>query len=401
MASKLIPKFDIIVVGSGITGLSTAIACTAKGFNVTVLESSPKFSNIGAGLMISANATRILIGMGLRNRLEACGIDMKRVVFKKFDDGIVLDERMYEGTEEKLGAPNWQVHRADLHDALLEKATESGVVIQMGAKVQKYDWDAPSALLEDGSVVQGDVILAADGYRSRSRGELLGEYTEPRFSGNSAYRALIHRSEFENDPELSQLMEISNQTTFVWVGDGCHILGYPIRQGEYYNLVSTQSAIHTTGPKFVVPVPPSEFHGRFAHWDPLLEKILRHLPQENVLEWKLCDLAPMDSWIFPGGKIVLIGDASHAMLPSAAQGAGMGIEDGAAIAEILARVESKEQIPAALKAFQDLRLPRCTEVVDIGRQNAKKWHQKDARGGTVTDDTWNYDVQAEARRVPL
>lgn len=113
--------------------------------------------------MISANASRNLIGMGLRNRLEACGIDIKRVVFKKFDDGSVLDEREYEDTEEKLGAPNWQVHRADLHEALLEKAIESGVVVHMGAKVRKYDWDAPSALLEDGSVVRGDVILAADG----------------------------------------------------------------------------------------------------------------------------------------------------------------------------------------------------------------------------------------------
>jgi salicylate hydroxylase len=133
----------------------------------------------------------------------------------------------------------------------------------------------------------------------------------------------------------------------------------------------------------------------------MLEKILRKLPTENVLEWKLCDLAPMDSWIFPGGKIALLGDASHAMLPSAAQGAGMGIEDGAAIAELLARADDKSQIPAIMKSFQKLRLPRCAYIVESGRQNAKKWHEKDAKGGTVTDEMWNYDVKGEARSIPI
>ena len=102
--------------------------------------------------MISANATKVLIDFGLREKLQAVGTDMRRVVFKKFDDGTILDERIYEGTEEKLGAPNWQIHRADLHDALLEKAKDSGVVILMRAKVKKYDWEAPSTVLEDGKV---------------------------------------------------------------------------------------------------------------------------------------------------------------------------------------------------------------------------------------------------------
>jgi len=185
------------------------------------------------------------------------------------------------------------------------------------------------------------------------------------------------------------------------IGEGCHILGYPIRQGEYFNLVATQPANHTKGPKYVVPIDPKEFFDHYKHWDPKLVAILKKLPQENVLEWKLCDLAPMESWLFPGGKIVLMGDASHAMLPSAAQGAGMGIEDGGAIAELLARAESRDQIPVILKTFENLRLPRCTNIVDSGRQNAKKWHEKDAKGGTVTEAMWEYDVKGAAQSVPL
>lgn len=185
------------------------------------------------------------------------------------------------------------------------------------------------------------------------------------------------------------------------VGEGCHILVYPIRKGEYLNLVSTQPAKRTKGPNYVVSIDPKEFLDHYKHWDPILVAILEKLPKENVLEWKLCDLEPMDSWIFPGGKIALLGDASHAMLPSAAQGAGMGVEDGSAIAELLARAEHRHQIPQVLKAFENLRLPRCTYIVDSGRQNAKKWHEDEAEGGTVTDSMWEYDVKGAAQSISL
>lgn len=178
-------------------------------------------------------------------------------------------------------------------------------------------------------------------------------------------------------------------------------MGYPIRQGTFYNVVSTQPAKRATGEQFVVPVDASEFYEQYKDWDPKLAAILKKLQPNSVLEWKLCDLEPMKSWLSPGAKVILIGDAAHAMLPSAAQGAGMGIEDGAAIAEILARAEDKTQIPALLRTVEKLRLPRCMFVVDSGRQNAKKWHEKDAKGGTVTDDMWNYDVKSEARSIPI
>lgn len=113
--------------------------------------------------MISSNASRILVDMGLRKTLDATGIHMRRVVFKKWDDGSVLFEQSYPDAEEKLGAPLWQIHRADLHAALLEKAVEAGVNIRMSSKVKKYDWDEPSATLDDGEVLKADVIVAADG----------------------------------------------------------------------------------------------------------------------------------------------------------------------------------------------------------------------------------------------
>lgn len=191
-------------------------------------------------------------------------------------------------------------------------------------------------------------------------------------------------------------------TQFHRVGAGRHALAYPIRKGEVLNVVTTQPAVQTAGPKYVVKADPAEIVEMYAGWDPLLIKIFQRLPADGVLEWKLCDLEPLDSWIFPGQKIVLIGDAAHAMLPSAAQGAGMGIEDGAAFAELLARARSQADIPACLDAFQRLRLPRCTEVVDTGRQNVKKWHAtEEVKGGTVTDAIWDYDVKTAARNAEI
>lgn len=182
MHSDLPLKLNVLIVGAGITGLTTAIACVEKGFDVTALEYTAQFSHVnislrklkkikaditlfqvGAGLMISSNASRILVDMGLRKPLDACGIHMRRTVFKKWDDGAVLSETTYLDAEEKLGAPLWQVHRADLHDALLAKAKSVGVNIRMGARVKKFNPEEPSVLLDDGEVVRADIVVASDG----------------------------------------------------------------------------------------------------------------------------------------------------------------------------------------------------------------------------------------------
>lgn len=189
------------------------------------------------------------------------------------------------------------------------------------------------------------------------------------------------------------------------VGNGKHLLGYPIRHGEFYNIASTQAEVYTSAAegKYVVPVSAKVFQETFADWDPLLVKILQRVPEQGTLEWKLADLAPMDTWLFAGGKIALLGDACHPMLPSAAQGAGMGIEDGAAVAEFLARAKDASEIPVVLKAWERMRLPRCSGVVDTGRAQAKKWHEKDPDQGEAPAylATWGYDVVSEAKKFPL
>lgn len=177
-------------------------------------------------------------------------------------------------------------------------------------------------------------------------------------------------------------------------------MAYPVRQGEFYNFVSTQPALHTKGDNYVVNIDSSIVQNEFKDWDPRVVKILSRLP-EKTLEWKLCDVEPMDNWTLPGGKIVLLGDAAHACLPSASQGAAMAIEDGGAIAEILSRIESKSQIDAAVKAYQDLRMPRTADVRDSGRRNVARWKSKDTHEESTNDYVWDYDVKGEAMKISI
>lgn len=178
---------------------------------------------------------------------------------------------------------------------------------------------------------------------------------------------------------------------------------YLLRQGTVLNIVLTQSAKNVNDDNYVVRVDPAEVIERYKDWDPRIGAMLQYLPKDNTLEWRLCDMEPMKTWVFPHGKIALIGDACHAVLPSAAQGAGMAIEDGAAVAELLARVKSRDEIPLALKAYDELRIPRCVAIMTGARGDAKRWQGKEGKPSSGVSSTWSweYDIVGEAREIKL
>ncbi|KAL6405645.1 hypothetical protein AUP68_11025 [Ilyonectria robusta] len=321
--------------------------------------------------MLSGNVTNVLIGMGLEAEMEACSTHMQRVIFLTWDDGKAMTTQEYPAHASPAeGGPSWQVHRADVHTCLLKKAQEVGVTIRMGVLVKNYDWDAPVVVLEDGTVLNADVMVAAD---------------------VSAFY-----------PFISLLIKYTLYLLFSTVGQGRHVLGYPIRGGQDYNVVYTQPLKRSLGSKYVTKVDPAEVLEEYKDWDPRVVAFTKHLPKDGVLEWRLCDLNPLEDWVFPGDMIVLIGDASHAMIPSAAQGAAMGIEDGAAIAELHARADTEADVPRILRTFQNLRKPRCINVVENGTRDARSWHdKKDPTYKPTSNWVWVYDVKKASRDIPL
>lgn len=267
----------------------------------------------------------------------------------------------------------WLIHRADYHKCLYTRALELGVQIKLNSLVQSVDESAPSVTLANGEVISADVVVGADGIRSTVRESILGdEDVTITDSTNCAYRATVPNELMRQDAETAQLMDDVNANC--WIGHERHIMAYPIRNGALYNLVMSHPGKASVG-KWNEPGNLDEMKQHYADFDPVIKKVLSKV--KNCLKWKLADLPPLLRWVSRSGRVVLIGDAAHAMVPYLAQGASLSIEDGAALAECVDHATDVTQIPAVLNAFAEIRKPRCETVQAGSRSNGDIWHMPD------------------------
>ena len=248
-----------------------------------------------------------------------------------------------------------------------------GVKIRLDSFVDKVDETAPSVTLINGETINADIIVGADGIRSKIRESILGsQNVEVTDSTNCAYRATVPNELMRKDAETAQLMDDINANC--WIGHQRHIMAYPIRNGAMYNLVMSHPGKASVG-RWNEPGDLNEMKQHYAAFDPTIRKVLDKVT--SCLKWKLADLPPIPRWVSLSGRVVLIGDAAHAMVPYLAQGASTSIEDGAALAECIARATDLATIPSALHAFEEIRRPRC-EIIQAGsRSNGDIWHMQD------------------------
>lgn len=310
------------------------------------------------------------LGWGVGNSVREKGVAIQEVHILKYKDQQSLGRAP---VTRKFGE-QFVVHRADLHNALVQKMQElPNVELKLNSAVKGVDFDQASVALNSGETVEGDVVLGADGIKSVIRPQLLGEDHGPIPTGDAVYRVMIPAEQMREDPELRPFIEEAKG--YRWVGPHRHIMAYPVRGHQLFNMVLAHPERRELEESWTVKGSKKELLAEYEGWDSRLVKMLQKAPEGDVLEWKLCSHAPLDTWI--RGKVTLMGDACHPMLPYVAQGAAQACEDAAALSTVLSLVEDKNDIPLALKAFERSQKQRAERVQGTAAQTRHNLHLVD------------------------
>jgi salicylate hydroxylase len=372
-------SFEVIIVGGGLGGLCAALSLRQRGLRVTVVEAAPELGEIGAGIQTAPNASRILIGLGLRSKLEAIRSQPEDQVRRRWADGSIIAQLpLGQRVIDAYGAPYWHYHRADLHQVLLQACLDAegpGPVVKVvtGAKVTDLDRTdplRPVAVTGDGRRFVGDVLIGADGIRSAVR-DLAGFDDTLVFSGEMAYRALIPGDLIAADPATRFLLDRFHST--IWYGPDKHLVHYMIRGGQYLNVVAIVPCSPSIERDWSGPATAEQLAAEFGDWDDRVPAMLSKA-KDDVSVWAMYRRRRDPVWV--DGRVALLGDACHAMLPYQAQGASQAMEDAAVLAEELGRV-TREGIDAALVRYVDRRAKHAGMVQDASLQNMAFYHLPD------------------------
>jgi salicylate hydroxylase len=334
----------IAVAGAGIAGLTSAIALAARGFTVEVFERASELEEVGAGIQLSPNATSVLERLGLLGDLADALVEPRAVEILDARNGALLARIPFgETARQRYGAPYCLIHRGDLQTGLLAAAHRSPAIkLRLGAEVGALRASADGVTFTAGAEERrADALVAADGVRSSIRIRHFGHPgAEP--LGRTAWRATLSAEEIP--------IEVPRDVTRLWLGPGGHLVHYPVRGGRELNAVVIASS--ETG-----PTPPKKPFGRDARR--LIDAVPLWTP------WQLHGVDPTRAWV--SGRVVLIGDAAHAMAPSAAQGGAQAIEDAWVLASALAR-RPDDAVPA-LRAYERARRPRVEKTAREALRN--------------------------------
>ncbi|KAH6897967.1 hypothetical protein BKA70DRAFT_746493 [Coprinopsis sp. MPI-PUGE-AT-0042] len=308
---------------------------------------------------------------GWGDKLREVGVTPAGLSLRRYEDGEMLGWSQWGDTFEKLyGAPHYGVHRADAHRILVDLAAPYATV-RLNSRVVDIDPSTPSVTLSSGEIVKGDLLIGADGLHSRVRDTVVGHKDDPIPTGDAAYRATIPTELILADPDLKFLVE--EASTNVWMGPKRHLVGYCLRRKELYNVVMLHPAHETN--ENIRDASVDDMRAEYAEFEPRVKKLLDLVP--STMLWSLMDRLPLETWVHSDGKVCLLGDACHPMLPYRAQGAAMALEDAAVLGNLLARITSQSELPTLLKAYQTLRHPRASAVQAASRQNQHIFHLPD------------------------
>lgn len=346
----------VVIVGSGIGGLFTANALVAHGIPVAVYEQAPEIGEVGAGVFLTPNGVRHLQRIGLGPAVEQWGARVGHGSHYFRHDGAPIAP--VQVTDSSGWNATFGMHRADLVE-MLATALPGGTV-RTGHRCTGFSQDdnVGRVSFANGTSVEADIVIAADGIHSELRPYVFPT-SSPVFSGSVAYRGLVLRERVPDWPADRWQM---------WLGKGRHFLAFPVRAGKLINYVGFVPTDQEMKESWSAPGDPEILRQAFAGWDPRIHQLLKEV--QSTFRWALYDREPLPSWTRQ--RLSLLGDAAHPMLPHLGQGANQSIEDGIALATILARAD-RATAPRALLAYERLRRERVAEVQRGARENGLRY----------------------------
>ncbi|MGA4844278.1 FAD-dependent oxidoreductase [Streptomyces sp. G45] len=362
---------DVIVVGGGIGGLGAAFSLTRQGLAVRLLERAPAFGEVGAGIQLAPNCTRVLDDYGLLGEATSLGVVPDAMVMRDAVDGDELTRLDLRDLEQRYGYPYLVIHRSDLHGLLLGACERAGVELINDAHVTSYDNTADGArvTLATGETHQAGAVIAADGLHSAARELFVDD--QPVSSAYVAYRGTV-------PAEQARVRSVDLSEVVVYVGPRCHFVHYGLRGGELLNQVAVFES-----PKALAGRDdwgtPDELDAAFAGTCDVVRDGLPFMWRDKW--WRMFDRDPLMTWVH--GRIALLGDAAHPPLQYIAQGAIMAIEDGWVLGEHIARNRTAGATDGAgaavdwsavFAAYEAVRPEHCRRVLTTSRQWGELWH---------------------------
>jgi salicylate hydroxylase len=389
--------FGLDIGGAGETvaclgGLTAALECAKQGFRVEVFEQANTFSNVGAGIQLSPNPSRVLLSLGLGEALAAVAFLPEGTEFRHWRTGRHLSYNALGRTAlEKFGAPYYHIHRADLTRVLAAAAAaEPNITLHTNARITGFSQSEESVRLETSiGARQGAVLIGADGIHSAVRSVLFGAESAT-FTGNVAWRGLV--------PAKRLPVGLVHPVAGVWWGPGKHFVHYFVRGGELVNCVCVVEKAGWEVESWTEHGELAELKQDFHGWHETIETLINNMDADACFKWALFDRPPMRRW--SEGRVTLLGDACHPTLPFMAQGAAMAIEDAAVLARCLA---ADSAASAALLRYESLRKERTAGIQLGSRRNAKVFHLRGIKawarnravgraGAGVTDKLYRYNA---------